>query len=97
MPASVFHGIALANLAELLTTPTRADITMFASVTHAEGFGKSRYRPIVPPRPEPATRWNLFRRHSEAHWPTAFRASLNWPDRLKLGLAERLHAIRKSR
>jgi len=88
VPASVFHDIARANLAELLTTPGRADITAFASVTHAEGFGKASYHRIVPLPPVPSTRWKLYNHYNQADWPIAFRASLTWSDRLKLGLAE---------
>jgi hypothetical protein len=81
--------IALSRLSALLAEPDRTDAARFATVPHAEGFGASAYRPIVPPPARlPLAAAKAAR---TAFWPAGFLTQLDPGSRLAVRAINRLH------
>lgn len=86
---AMLRGIALSRLSALLENPDRHDAAHFALVPHAEGFGVSSYRPIVPP----SSRLPLAaaRAARTAFWPAGFMARLDPGSRFAVRAINRVH------
>jgi predicted HAD superfamily hydrolase len=92
VPQDVLKSMAIENLEYMLKHPSATDIAKIKNVSHAEGFGAARYRPLIAPRPIPATRWALFNEYRNSFWPKGFLASLGLMDRIKIKIMSKLHS-----
>ena len=86
---AILRETALSRLSALLAEPDRTDAARFANVPHAERFGVSSYRPIVPPPGRlPLAAAKAAR---TAFWPAGFLTQLDPGSRFAVRAINRLH------
>jgi FMN phosphatase YigB (HAD superfamily) len=86
---TMLRELSLSRLTKLLASPDRTDAAHFAVAPHAEGFGVSSYRPIVPP---PGRSLLASARAARtAFWPAGYLARLDPGSRFAVRAINRLH------
>lgn len=76
LDANDYRAIAVQQLKTLLCEPDREDVVRFRAIDHAEGFGRSIYRPIIAPEPRSLDPRALIEAQERSFWPIAFKTGL---------------------
>ena len=87
--------IVTRQLAVYLGQPDRSDVARYRAVLHNEGFGVSRYRPIVPARTRSLNPVKLQRYIDASFWPDAARTGLGRHQILILQAANVLRQLKR--